>query len=113
VPLPFPGGETIILRRMKPTGARDAYGAVVYVAHDETLRGVVIYPQSSTEVAQGQERSRIALTVVLPAEVLAVDAVDRIVWRSKEYEVEGEPEPFQSPFTPTKLQTLTMYRVEG
>lgn len=112
MPLPFPGGETVILRRMKPTGARDAYGALVMAAHDETVRGVAIYPSSSSEASQSQERSRIALNVVLPAEI-TIDAVDRIIWREREYEVEGEPEPFQSPFTPTKLQTLVMYRVEG
>ena len=112
MPPPFPGGETITLRRMRPTGTRDVYGALVMAPHDETVAGTVIYPQSSSEVAQGQERSRIALTVVLPPTV-TVDAIDRIVWRGKEYEIEGEPEPFQSPFTSTSLQTLTMYRVEG
>lgn len=109
---PFPGGETLTLRRIRPTGARDAYGALVMAAHDETVTGAVIYPQSSSEVSQGQERSRLALTVLLP-QTVAVDAVDRIVWRDKEYEVEGETEPFQSPFTSTSLHTLTMYRVEG
>jgi hypothetical protein len=112
MPLPFPGGETITLRRMRPTGTRDAYGAIVLAAHDQSVSGVVIYPSSASEVRQGQERSRTALNVVLPPTV-TVDAVDRIVWRGKEYEVEGEAEPFQSPFTSTKLQTLTMYRVEG
>jgi hypothetical protein len=63
-------------------------------------------------VTPTQERSRLALTVLLP-QTVTVDAVDRIVWRGKEYEVEGETEPFQSPFTTTKLHTLTMYRVEG
>jgi hypothetical protein len=112
MPLPFPGGETLTLRRMRPTGAKDLYGALIMAAHDEAVTGAAIYPQSSSEVIAGQERSRLALTVVLPHTV-TVDAVDRIVWRGKEFEIEGEPEPFQSPFTPTKLQTLTMYRVEG
>jgi hypothetical protein len=44
MPPPFPGGETVTLRRMKPTGAKDLYGAVVYEAHDETVIGAVIYP---------------------------------------------------------------------
>lgn len=112
MPLPFPGGETLTLRRMRPTGQRDAYGALVMAAHDETVTGAVVYPQSSSEVSTNQERSRLALTVVLP-QTVSVDAVDRIVWRGKEFEVEGEAEPYQSPFTSTKLQTLTMYRVEG
>lgn len=112
MPLPFPGGETVTLRRMKPTGERDAYGAIIFAPHDETVEGLVIYPQSSTEVIVSQERSRNALTVLMP-QTVEVDAVDRIIWRGKEYEVEGEVEPFQSPFTSTRLQTLTMYRVEG
>jgi len=112
MPLPFPGGETITLRRRKPTGQRDAYGALIFASSDETVAGVVIYPSSSTEVSGGQERARLALNVVLPPTV-TVDAVDAIVWRGKQYEVEGETEPFQSPFTTTKLQTLVMYRVEG
>lgn len=117
MPPPFPGGEQIILRRFSPRvvdGVRqtDAYGVLVMESHDEIITGAAIWPNSSTEVLQGQDRTRIAYQVLLPATV-AVDAVDRIVWRGREYDVEGEPERYQSPLTPRQLQVLLMYRVEG
>lgn len=113
MPPPFPGGETITLRRVIPlTGQYDDFGVLKTTTKDSTVPGAAIYPNSSTEVTQGQERTRIAYNVLLPTTV-NVDAVDRIVWRNREYEVEGEPERFQSPFTDTQLQTLLMYRVEG
>ena len=111
--LPFPGGETITLRRVVvQTGSYDDYGVLQSTTTDQTVTGVAVYPNSSSEALQGQERTRAGYTVALPTTV-TIDSVDRIVWRGLEYEVEGEPERFQSPFTSTTLQTLIMYRVEG
>lgn len=117
MPPPFPGGEQIILRRVvldRDGGERqvDAYGVLLTRTEDEIITGAAIWPSSSTEVAQNQERSRIAYTVLLPAEV-SIDTVDRVVWRGREYDIEGEPQRYQSPFTDTALQTVQMYRVEG
>lgn len=117
MPLPFQAGETIILRRVRPLvlgGVRqtDDFGVLVMTTADEFVSGAAIWPSSNSEVTQGGDRSRSAYYVALPQETVA-DAIDRIVWRGLEYEIEGEPELFQSPFTGTSLQQITIVRVEG
>lgn len=117
MPLPFQSGETVTVRRLRPlviNGVRqvDEYGALIMQAHDELVSGVAIWPQSSSEALQGEDRTRGAYLLALPPEI-AVDGIDRIVWRGLEYEIDGEPEQFTSPFTGNGLQQLTIVRVEG
>lgn len=114
----FPAGETLTLHRLKPRvvgGERqtDAYGVLIMDSTDVTLAGCAVWPLSSSEVQQNNQRSRSAYSVALP-QGTTIDAQDRLTWRGMLYEVEGEPECFQSPLTGTQgPQVVTMYRVEG
>lgn len=117
MPVPFSSGEIITLRRYRPliiNGVRqtDSYGKLVMQSYDQVIPGAAIWPSSTSETRQGQERSRNAYLLVLPQSVV-VDAIDRVVWRGLEYDVEGDPEMFQSPFTGSSLQQLSIVRVEG
>jgi hypothetical protein len=113
----FERGETILLhartpRRISGSLVRDAYGMVVYDAEIIPIRGCAIWPNSASEFQQGNERTLTTYTVVLP-DGFAVDAVDKVVWREKAYEVSQEMEMHTNPMTGNHCQQFNMTRVEG
>lgn len=67
---------------------------------------------SSNELVQGQDMVVIGLTIYVPDRVV-VDAQDRFMVRGEEFEVQGDPQFYQSPFTgwrpgsPVALQRVT------
>lgn len=110
-------GEAIALTTRAPKieggdRAYDPYGVLLYVGKTVTVMNVAVYPESASEVGQGNERTNTVYVCVLPTDV-AVDASDVIRWRGKDYEVQGEAEHYQSPMTGTSHQTVRMARVEG
>lgn len=116
--LDFPGGQTIVLHRR--TQARDAegakvyddYGDVVYTNDSQTLTGIPVWTSSGSLHAESSLRHRYNVySVVLPVD-LDVHTIDFITWRGQDYELEGDPETFESPFTTTRYQTVRMTRVE-
>lgn len=114
----FLKGETVTLHRVRPRivgGVRqyDAYGVIIMDEHNETVAGCAVYPRSQSEETQNVERSRTTWSCAMPNGI-QVDAMDRITWRGLKYEIEGEPERFQSPLTGSVGPTVvTMLRVEG
>lgn len=112
MPPPFDAGETVLLQRRVPTGTYDAYGNVIYKDVSETVAGVAIWPESASEQTQNVERTNNVYRAMFPADV-AIDTVDHINWRGKDYEVHGDPERYQSPLSGTTLQVIRMARVEG
>lgn len=109
----FPQGQPIVLnRRIAQPGAYDEYGVQQYSVSSTTVNGVAIWPESSSEVGQGNERTNVVYHVALPLTV-SVDAVDFVTWRGKDYQVQGDPEFHLSPLSGTQLQTIRINRVEG
>lgn len=108
----FGMGESIILNRREASGQYDDYGNVIYVETSDVVTGVAVWPESASEFAQSMERTNSVYVIALPTGI-PIDAIDFITWRGKNYEVQGEPERLQSPFTGTDLQTIRMARVEG
>lgn len=114
----FGHGETVTLRRRAPAvdsgGDRiyDDYGAIVYTDTTQQIVAVATYPESATEVGQGNERTNTVYVMVIP-DGIAVDAKDYVTWRGKNYEVQGEAERHSSPMTGTAHQMFRVARVEG
>lgn len=113
----FDRGETILLhartpRRSGSTLVRDAYGMVIYDAEIIPIRGCVIWPNSASESMNDNERTVTTYTVVLP-DGFNVDAVDKVVWREKAYEVSQEMEMHTNPMTGNRCQQFNMTRIEG
>ena len=90
----------------------DEYGNVQYVDIARNLAGIVIWPESSTEVGQGNERTNVVYHAMLTMDI-DVDAVDYVTWRGKDYEIQGEPQFYRSPMSNTQHQTIRIARVEG
>lgn len=114
----FLRGETIVIvyrkaRRVAGVPAEDTWGNTIWDETRTTVPGAVVWPTSDVETPQDQERSSISYTVVLPNDSLMIDAVDRIEWRGKSYEVQGELEQNTNMATGTKANAFKMNRVEG
>lgn len=93
----FPFGETVTLVRRTQTGV-DALGNDVYGTTEVAITNVAVAPRTDSEDIQGRDQVVVGLTLHLPAGTV-VDAVDRFIVRGNTYEVEGQPEALQSPFT--------------
>lgn len=113
----FGNGEMLQLHRRVPRRVAgelvtDGYGNIIYEDRIEIIIGVAVWPQSATETRQNQERSSINYMVVVPASII-IDAVDRITWRGKMFEVVGETERNRNPMTGSAVNSFVMNRVEG
>lgn len=110
----FGAGETVTLRHKKTTTPRtfDEYGNLIYVFEDQTLTGVAIWPESTSETIQQVERSTSIYVMAVPAGV-HVDANDVLIWRGMDWEIQGEAEHYSSPLTGTALQEVRFRRTEG
>lgn len=84
-------------------GGTDRHGDEQPGAEHE-LRGCVVYPRSSTEAADYANTVRTGWTVLADYGSDVV-ALDRIRWRGRVFEVDGEPEHWQHPVTRWKAGT--------
>jgi hypothetical protein len=94
----FPFGETVTVRRMVKTGARDEYGVAVRQPVDTTYTNCATWSGPSTERNDNQTQVIADRTVVLPHGT-AVEATDVVVVQGKSYNVQGQPSDDTSPFT--------------
>jgi len=104
----FAFGEAVTLHGRTVTG-QDSDGNDVYSDAPTTLTGVPVWPRSSTELVQGQDTLIVGLSALLPAGT-DVSSVDRVTVYGKDYDIDGEPGTFRSPFTnldPGVLVNLT------
>lgn len=114
----FAHGYTVVIKRrvplLEPGGERvyDDYGVLQYAVIRSTVTDVPIWPSSSTEVGQGNERSRVAVNASFPLSI-SIDAVDAIEWEGKTFQVDGEPEYYRNPMSGTAHQVVALVRVEG
>lgn len=114
----FGHGETVTLHRRNPAvdsgGDRiyDDYGVLTYTTTGQQILAVATYPESASEVGQGNVRTNTVYVMIIP-DGIAVDAHDYVTWRGKNYEVQGEAERHCSPMTGTAHQMFRVARVEG
>ena len=112
----FPESFTVGHRVYSSTGD-DGYGNPIESWATAVDRAVyAVYPGVPGEDYElGRVVSKIPMVVLGTADELgSVQARDRLVWESKEYEVDGEPESFDSgPFSFTPGVRVRMIRVEG
>jgi len=104
----FAFGETVTLHRRSVTG-QDADGNDVYGDASSTLTGVPVWPRSATELVQGQDTLITGLSALLPADT-DVSGVDKVTVYGDDYDIDGEPGHYRSPFTnldPGVLVNLT------
>lgn len=94
----FPYGETVIVRRMSKTGARDEYGVAIRTPIETAYPNCATWSGPSTERNDNQTQVIAERTVVLPHGTV-VEATDTIVVLGKEYAVQGQPADDTSPFT--------------
>lgn len=95
----FPYGETAVRIRTTP-GGRDPYGDPIGDVETRTdITGCAVAPrQAGEQIGQGRIAVTSGVTLYLPpgADVLPSD---RFEVRGAEWEVEGEPAVWRSPFT--------------
>ena len=104
----FAFGETVTLHGRTVTG-RDSDGNDVYTDAPTTLHGVPVWPRSAVELVQGQDTLITGLSALLPAGT-SVAGVDKVTVYGKDYDIDGEPGVYRSPFTnlqPGVLVNLT------
>jgi hypothetical protein len=109
----FAHGETLTVL---PAPTRDRHGDATGTASGVDVPGCAVWPAGSTEQTSGDTGPRD--TVIGGYEVLmpvgtAVKAIDQLRWRGEEYNVDGDPERFQNPFTGTEELLVRMRKVTG
>lgn len=119
----FQYGETLTLvrrtavRDVEGAFVTDDYGNLTYSETETVVSGVAVWPESAGlgtvyETTVPTERTQPTYAAALPLSV-PVDAVDRVLWLGKAYEIQGDPERYRNPMTGVSLQTIRMHRVEG
>jgi hypothetical protein len=106
-------GETVTLIRRSVTG-RDVDGNDIKTDVRTPAPGAVFAPAGSIEQVQGEDLvSSTASVTWLNAcpSLKAVDAVERA--NGDRYEITGDPQDFQSPFTQTRVLTVHLTKVTG
>lgn len=90
-------GQTVVLVTRTRSG-EDAYGNDIFTPTAKTLRGVAVWPRSSVENVQGRDTVVTGLTALLPADTDA-SAIDKVTVYGSDYEVDGDPNVYDSPLT--------------
>lgn len=93
----FGFGETVVLHTRTRSG-RDALGNDVFTKTDATLTNVPVWPAGAAELVQGEDVTITGLYALLPAGT-DVSAIDSVTVYGEDYEVDGQPARFASPFT--------------
>lgn len=109
----FAYGQTVLLKRRVKTGTDD-YGNDVYGVSVEAIYGVAVWPTGATE-STGDNRDQLitGLTAILPPGINPA-AIDRVTVYGTDYEIDGEPGRYLSPFTAYDLGTeVRLKRVTG
>jgi len=106
-------GETVTVRR-RVQGEDDRFGNPTWTWADDQVDGVAVAPRSSAEPAQvGRLAVITGLSVYLPTDT-TIGPHDRLVVRGIEYEVEGEPGDWRSPYSGRRPGIeVAVRRVEG
>lgn len=92
----LPAGEPITVTSRTQTGS-DEYGDPIYMVTTVTVTGVLA-PAIGAETTSGQDQVITQPTAFLPAGTV-VDSLSKLTIRGVDYEVDGTPEDWRSPFT--------------
>lgn len=90
-------GPTVTLVHRVLNG-QDEFGNDVYTDQTEEIPFCSYHPGSTTEVWQGTEQVSIDVTVYFP-DGTEIKATDAFIINGEQYEIEGRPEQWSSPFT--------------
>lgn len=93
----FPFGQTVVVTTRVVAG-QDSDGNDAFTPSNTTLTNVPVWPKGASEDLQGRDLATTDLTALLPLSI-TVSLIDAITVYGAKYEVDGEPERFQSPFT--------------
>jgi hypothetical protein len=95
--MPFPYGVTVTVVRRTVSG-RDEYGNDTYSSATEDISPCVIQPGSSSEVVQFTDQLSTDIVVYFPYGT-DVEYVDALIYNGIQYEVQGQPQSWLSPFS--------------
>lgn len=94
---PFPYSQTITLLRRVLNG-QDEFGNDTYTDEPVQVSGCVVQPASSSEQTQWTEQVSTDITVFMPYGTV-VSELDALVINGTQYEIEGIPQQWLSPFS--------------
>lgn len=95
--MPFAYGQTVTIRRRTVSGT-DEYGNNVYSSVTEDIGLCVVQPAASGEQLQFADQLSTGITVFFP-ENTDVAYIDAVIVDGNEYEVQGSPNEWVSPFS--------------
>jgi len=93
----FPFGNTVTIRRRSVSG-RDEYNNDEYAFVEENIPMCVVQPGGSGEETDFADRVTDGITVFFPYGT-DISYIDSIVLEGVEYEVQGVPQKWRSPFS--------------
>lgn len=93
----FPYGSTVTVRRRSVTG-RDEYNNDVTAFVEESIPYCVVQPTGSSEITEFADRLSTTITVFFPYGT-DVSYIDALVIDEIEYEIDGTPQEWVSPFS--------------
>lgn len=95
--MPFPYGQTVTIRRRTVSGT-DEFNNDVYTSVSEDVPLCVVQPGSSGEQIQFSDQLSAGIVVYFPSGT-DLSHIDAIVVDGAEYEVDGRPDEWTSPFS--------------
>jgi hypothetical protein len=93
----FPYGSTVTIRRRSVSG-KDEYGNDKYAFVEENIPLCVVQPSGSGEETNFADRLSTTIIVYFPYGT-DVNYIDALVVNEVEYEIEGTPQTWRSPFS--------------
>lgn len=107
----WPFGPSVVHHK-HGTPTTDADGNDVDTFTDETLKGVAVYPLDASELL---ERGTTILDFrrLVTLGPLAISSRDEVTVEGKRWKVDGEPQPYNSPLTGTRITSVVLSRVTG
>jgi hypothetical protein len=92
------GGLTVTIVNRTPTGTQDAYGNDQYSEVQVDVPGCSVQPANSRENLSFGDQLTSSIVVFVPFGT-DISYIDAVIWDGDEYEVNGVPDTWTSPFT--------------
>jgi hypothetical protein len=91
-------GLTVTLVRRTLTGTQDEFGNDEYTSTNVDVWPCSVQPSTSREVISFTDQMSRTITAFLPSGT-DVEYLDALIWNGDTYEVTGNPDTWQSPFS--------------
>lgn len=98
--------QTVTRLRPQPL---DRNGDPTGPAAEQDIPGCVIWPAGSSEQTYQQDTVASGFQVEMPADC-DILPTDQVRWNDNVYDIDGDPEPHQNPFTGTRVLVVTIRR---